>query len=574
MATNGKDTIYIDIDDEITTIIDKVHSAEEKIVALVLPKRATVLQSIVNMKLLKRAADNDKKNLVLITGEAGLLPLAGTVGLYVAKNLQTKPEIPGVIGQDDDDEVTDEFLDDDAEEITAATAGSRPVGELASAASKGKATATPALEEAIETLELDDELDDEIAPGVDIADDAAAAAATKKSKKKKKNKKLAIPNFERFRLLLILGVILLIGLAVFGYFAAVVLPKASVAITTDTSNINSNLSLTADTGAKVVDATNLIVPAQVQSVQKNGSQQVPSTGKINNGQKATGTVTVSGQCTKKPDPVSQGIGVSSGGLTFITTDTLTFKPTFDQNNNVVCSGTVPVVAQQGGTQYNLAAGSTFTVAGYPSYSGSNDAVFTGGTDNNVQTVVQADIDNATQKIAAQNTDAIKQQLEQQLTQAGEYPLAATFNIGTPTTTNSAAVGDQVSTVTVTQATTYTMFGVKQSDLKTLVDADIKDKIDPSKQIILSEGIDKAVFHINSASATSLQLTMATTATAGPDLKVDDVKKAIAGKKSGQVITLLKADPGVTDVNVHMSPFWVTSIPNKPAKVTVTFQKAQ
>ena len=69
-----KDTIYIDIDDEITSIIDKIENASAKLVALVLPKRATMLQSSVNMKLLKKAADKAHKQLVLITSEASLLP--------------------------------------------------------------------------------------------------------------------------------------------------------------------------------------------------------------------------------------------------------------------------------------------------------------------------------------------------------------------------------------------------------------------------------------------------------------------------------------------------------------------
>src|SRR3546814_1310977 len=42
---------------EITSIIDKVRAGDGRIVALVLPKRATVLQSIVNMKLLKRSEE-------------------------------------------------------------------------------------------------------------------------------------------------------------------------------------------------------------------------------------------------------------------------------------------------------------------------------------------------------------------------------------------------------------------------------------------------------------------------------------------------------------------------------------
>src|SRR3954466_5799061 len=93
-AKPGKDTIYIDVDDEITGIIDKVEGAKQKIVALVLPKRAAALQSIVNMRLLKRSADNADKNVVLITSEGALLPLAGAAGLHVAKNLQSKPVIP------------------------------------------------------------------------------------------------------------------------------------------------------------------------------------------------------------------------------------------------------------------------------------------------------------------------------------------------------------------------------------------------------------------------------------------------------------------------------------------------
>src|SRR5688572_2942339 len=92
--SSTKDVIYIDVDDEITAVIEKVRSSEKKIVALVLPKRAAVLQSIVNMRLLKRATTSAKKNLVLITAEHGLMPLAGAAGIHVARSLNTKPEIP------------------------------------------------------------------------------------------------------------------------------------------------------------------------------------------------------------------------------------------------------------------------------------------------------------------------------------------------------------------------------------------------------------------------------------------------------------------------------------------------
>src|SRR3954462_2965490 len=93
-APPAKDVIYVDVDDEITSIIDKVENSENKVVALVLPKRAASLQSIVNMKLLARSAEAAGKSPVLITSESALLPLAGAAALHVAKNLQSKPAVP------------------------------------------------------------------------------------------------------------------------------------------------------------------------------------------------------------------------------------------------------------------------------------------------------------------------------------------------------------------------------------------------------------------------------------------------------------------------------------------------
>lgn len=63
MTKDTKDTIYIDAEDEITAIVEKIKNSPKQIIALVLPKRASVFQSIVNMKLVKRIADNEKKML-------------------------------------------------------------------------------------------------------------------------------------------------------------------------------------------------------------------------------------------------------------------------------------------------------------------------------------------------------------------------------------------------------------------------------------------------------------------------------------------------------------------------------
>src|SRR5690554_550298 len=147
--TNSKETIYVDVDDEITNIIEKVKSSDKKIIALVLPKRATTLQSIVNMKLLKKAAQNNKKSIVLITSETALLPLAGAAGIHVAESLQSKPVIPPLPDHMGDAAEEPIDLGDDSAAIDKRT----PVGELASKASEPEETETVEFD----NLKVDDE---------------------------------------------------------------------------------------------------------------------------------------------------------------------------------------------------------------------------------------------------------------------------------------------------------------------------------------------------------------------------------------------------------------------------------
>ncbi len=557
MATPNKDTIYIDIDDEITGIIDKVRASDGRILALVLPKRASVFQSIVNMKLLKRSADNAKKHIVLITSEAGLLPLAGAVGLHVAKTLQTKPEIPEAPLFDDHEETVEETADLPESLPITATAGNRPVGELAGLAITG---------DDVETLEMEDD---------EPAEAGVAAAAVPKVKK---NKKLAVPNFDRFRMLLIVGIVALIALIVGLFFALTVLPKAVIAITTNASDVNVGFTMNLDTAAKALDPATATVPAKQVQSQKTSNQSTAATGQKNNGDKAKGSVTLT-NCSADGNEINvpAGTGVSANGLTYITQAPASLPASYFskgacQSLPGLSAITVSATAQAGGANYNMSSGTAMKVAGFASVQAKTSSDISGGTDNIVKVVSQTDIDTATQKMAAQDSISVKQDLQAQLNQTGYTPISATFVAGAPAITSSASVGSTVDTVTVTQVVTYTMLGVKQTDLKALVDNDVKKQIDTSKQSILSEGLTDAKYRVVAATDTTAQVALQTVATAGPDLNIDNIKRESAGKKGGDIKSLIQSTPGVTDVKVKLSPFWVSSVPKKTSKITVTIAK--
>lgn len=572
MAAKDKDTIYVDIDDEITGIIDKLSVSEGKVVALVLPKRAGAFQSIVNMKLLKRAADSAKKNVVLITTEAGLLPLAGVAGIHVAKTLTSKPEIP--LAPNAMDEAEEETIQEDAEGPDVPPDTTKTVGQLAGASAAGAAA------DGVETLTLDD---DDLPP-----EDAAATkpgpktfdppAKGKGKDKAKKNKKLHIPNFERFRLLLIIGGLLLILLIAGFIFATIALPKATINIKTDATAIDTNANLNLSTTAKSLNSSNDTVPAKLASQQKTYTEQVPTTGQKNNGQKASGSIAMTEQtCGTIPDgapaDVPAGTGISSNGLTYITqTDTqFSANPSGHTGKCLTFNATsnTSILAQSGGSNYNGA--DSFTVADRSDVSAQLSSQVSGGTDSIVQTVNQNDINSAKAKISVSDS-GIQQGLENQLKGDNYYPIVATYVTGTPALNNSANVGDIANTVTVTESITYTMFGVHESDLNTLIDNQVDGQIDTSKQSVLDNGLSKAVYNVNNISATSSQITMSTTATAGPQLNINSIKQQAAGQKTGAIKSQLTNNPDVTSVSVNLSPFWVSSAPKKTSRITVNIAK--
>lgn len=583
MATNNRDVIYIDIDDEITSIIDKLRSSESRIVALVLPKRATMLQSSVNMKLLKKAADDDNKRLVLITAESGLQPLAGMVGLYVAKTLQSKPEIPtSSTLETPSNEI--ETVEETIPAINPELSPTAAVGELAGLdMPTPKPVRKPELaprpiptprEDEDDAIELDNAVE---AVAADTAADDELNAPKKRGKGKK-DKSLKVPNFNRFRRRLLAGMLLLIVLIAGWLVLSNVLSHATVTIATKTSSVNANLTLNLSTSASSVDPTTSTIPAYLQKTQKTLSQQVPTTGQQNQGNTASGSVTLTDQecgpnITGYPSDLPAGTAVTTNGLTFTTQQDTSFNQFNNAHNgciNFQASGPTPITAQNPGSNYNV-SNATFTVSGSQNITGNGTT--TGGTDNIVQTVAQSDITNATQKLGSANTGAIKSSLESALEQAGYYPLPATFASGTPSTSSSAQVGQQATTVTVTQTTTYTMYGVHKSDVQTLLDQNIQSQLTSGSQHIQNDGLSSATYSLASQSGSGSQITVQTTAVIGPDIKPSTVKSLVAGKKSGDIQSIFGAYPGVVNVTVKYSPFWVSTVPKNQSKITVKFVSA-
>jgi hypothetical protein len=106
---SNKKILYIEIDDEVTTIYDKLNRLKHKNVYLVIPQRAVIFQSAINLKILKRKAEDLDKNIFIVTNDSNGFNLCNRVGMKVYDKLE---------GQEHPSLVTGKFKENNENEIT------------------------------------------------------------------------------------------------------------------------------------------------------------------------------------------------------------------------------------------------------------------------------------------------------------------------------------------------------------------------------------------------------------------------------------------------------------------------
>lgn len=552
----NKDVIYIDVDDDVTAIIGKIKSAKEKIVAVVPPKRTGTLQSAVNLRLLDRMAKADKKQLVLITNNAALIALAANSMIPVAKNLQSKPEIAEIaaIAIDDDDDIID--------------GADLPIGDHASSVKVKdgtRAASTAGRSDAIDAIDVDNE-SDTAAPEV-LAAAAPSYNAAKNSRTGKSGKnKIAIPNFDKFRKRLFLGIgggILLAALLIWAFVFA---PAATVIVTaaTTATPVSSTIKLG---GTAATDYKTGIVKSASQTDKKDETVEFDATGSKDLGTPATGTVRFTTNSISALGTIAAGTKLSSSsGVAFTTDQAVTLTA-----SNARSGAQTTITATANGTDYN---GATGGMSGAPSDVSANllDAT-AGGTSKIAKVVSQDDIDRATGQLIGKSTDAEKKALIAKFTN-GEKVIDSSFTVDRATAVSAPGLNAEAASgkATLTISTTYTIQAIATADLETYLNSSLTSQLtDTSNQKVYDSGIGKAALSNYRNDGGSMTVAITTTGQIGPKIDEDQIKDQVKGKIYGEVQSTLQQINGIQNVDVKFSYFWVRTVPNNTNKIHVQFQ---
>ena len=283
-----KDVIYVDVEDDITDVVNKIKSSKERIIAIIPPKSLGIFRSAVNIRLLSRAAQKNDKKIVFITNNPALKTMSAAAKIPVSKTLQSKPEIPeiDILEVEGDDVIDGESL---------------PISEFSGPTS--------------------DEKEAEILEGIDIDDNKNFNKINPELKKEKTNKSRKgskVPDFSKFRKkILIIGGVSSVFL-LFIVWAIFFAPFADITIAAKTSTTNvKGVSLISNSTSE-----NSLL-SKTETIEKNHEITFEATGTREEGEAASGTLNLSQSGDSDPVTVAQGSAFSAGQCNFITTSSVT-----------------------------------------------------------------------------------------------------------------------------------------------------------------------------------------------------------------------------------------------------------
>ena len=591
----NKDVIYIEPEQDITDILANIKASKHKIIALVPPKKAGVLRSAVNFKLIAKTARQNEKTVVLITTDESLRRLAGSVTMPVAKSLQSKPQLPE---SDDATEFGDEVDEKDDEKDDEPEEEAEPEKPAAAPAPNKKIPVATAVKvkKAPAAAKEDDVIEGEPEP----ESDDGKKPKTKSEKSVAKMKGTKVPNFAKYRKFIIAGGIALVVIILFVLWASLIAPAAKITVKVHAidNNISEKVNFVSDESKADPKAGTFFL--EEKTITKKAESDFKATGEVDKGTKATGKVTVVRPAGEKlsdsnlnfsiPKGATFTINgkeyvVSEGGSANITdldkqavNKCSRLSPCYEIKEGGLSSGGITVVAKENGDNYNIAAVSSSITSSLKIPSGYKvtSTAMTGGVSKKVKVVSKEDVENASSSLNMPNPDEINKELGQEF--GDDYILFGGVKQSEAKITTSPALNEEVGdnvTPKIVKEVTYTMYAVQRESVKSFIVEKVTANLGDNTQEIYDTGIKTAFFDSfkNSENDNSAKLKTKDTKT-GPRVTDEMVREKCLGYKKGECQSRLKSIKGVSSTNVDTSYFFVMTVPSDTNKVEVNIEVEQ
>lgn len=537
------DVIYLEADSEITEAIDKLKASHGHEVRIAVPARSTMLQSAVNLKLLKKTAHTAHKELVLVSTDKATLSLAAGLGLLVAKNIKAEAGVPDMAMLPP--EVSNEpvVIEQASEEAS-----------KSAKKSSSKSNSSNGYEK--QHISLDDE------PEEDLPKHTHEGEPFESSNKKSGPK---VPNFMGLNKKIATIVAIVCGLVLL-VLAYIFLPTAKATLLAKAQKTPVNVKFTLDSSTRKSDFPQGVVAANQLSVTKDLSAQYTATGQKDVGTKASGSVSISNSSSSSPVNIPAGTVFTASSKSFTLNQAVTV-PGATLSGGQIVPGKVngQITASANGDSSNL-SGATFSIAGFGALVTATGST-SGGTSKIATVVTQADIDKAKKDMIDAATQNAKQEVEAKANN-DEKAFAETFTSVVSAVTASSAADSESSGGTVNAKVKYSELAAAKTDLDKLFLEQIKTQVPGNNQVYQS-GANDAKYSVKLSSADKADVTGVSNAFYGQSIDTKQVARDLSGKAKKDATDIVKTKyPQVTSVQVESSPALMPNLPFFANRITV------
>jgi len=618
-------TFYIDVDEEISSVIDRLNKSMSSDNYFVVPKRALFLQSIVNLKILKREADKISKRVIIVTQDEIAISMAERSGIEACTSLEGLDSSLDVYN-DQENEEGEQTRDIEFEKVMdsrndkqarLSNIGSgeyyqsglrRDLKELP--ANNLKAAKTAPVSRASDRKEKPEKIvlnkvKSNLRKEVAIKQDNVRRATLGSSAANKNLYKNQLDPYKAETLekmysarsnnsesaqtqsksigggkikkvfLAFLMTCALVFLGVGGYLF---IPSAKIIIKSDISKKKIDMEIKA-VGAISEDDSVILLRSIEKEEQFSLPFEVKGMGE-SSGKKARGTVVIYNEFSPEPQTL-----IATTRLE--TTDGKIFRliknvvvPGYSNIGGQLKPGVIQaeITADNAGDEYNIDA-TKFTIPGFAGgpkfekfYASSDSATAGGSGDAQIVspgTITQQDLDGAKQKAEDAFKEKMKDVMKQQLV-SDEMVLNQAEKITITKSSSSAKLGSR----------TDSFDWIVTGSIKTLVfsENDVKNVVIDSLKIDSQlNSVKTEISKIDYGSAepnfeeTSLKLRVYTEVISTPLINLPQVKKELLGKSDDQLADILRKYDSIKSANVEFTPSFITRIPQYSSRVSVEVQ---
>jgi hypothetical protein len=617
-------TVYLDVDDEITSAAARIRGSEATKVALVVPYGSRIATSRMNFRLLSREAVVNNRRLSIVASDPATRALAASAGLPVFASVTEydAAAAPSVAPKDAPPVAPTSGADTTSDKPgggaiaaasvagAAALAGSVAAGAAADGAAGAAAdgaTATDAAagtaarpgpkakakgKAAAEPPPVGDETQKVVVPpppppsprrepAVAMAATAGAAAApaattVTRTSSVAPTPTVRVPVIRSRRLprigpvvLAIAGIAVLavVALAVAGY---VFLPSAEIRLTPKEEPIPPiSLTVRADPDATATDAQAGVVPAERLEVPVEVSNTFQTQGRRVEEASATGTVTFRNVDFTEENTVAAGAIVSTqSGTRFRLNRAVTVgKAELVGLQVIPAEADVSVTAVKPGPSGNVEP-NTITVvpaAEDPTtLSVRNKAATSGGTHDEFPQVTEAEVTAAVEQLNAQLADTFAAAVADGAGKPANailYPETAVLGSSTPTVDPATLVGKEAASFDLGVGATGTVIAVDASPVESIAESRILANVGADYRLV-DGSID---IDAGDGTVTNGEVTFPVTASASR-VRLLDSAELIALVKGKSLEDAEAALAPFGEVEIVPWPDWVSSVPTMDSRV--------